>query len=106
MTEFAWCWVPNARPAPCYRKRLTILLTKFAEGLVVASPAPAIATQPRLCRRAPVVRLAIAEARKFLDVGADFLLSKPQFVELLQIQPKFGAGAKPMAKTKRRIGRN
>src|SRR5215469_8109600 len=48
--------------------------------------------------------LAFRELGKLFHTGANFFARQAQLIKLLQIEPKFWAGAKPVAKSQRRIG--
>ena len=50
--------------------------------------------------------LVIHASGKPINTVANFLARQAQFIELLQIEPKFCASAEPVAKTQRRIGRD
>ena len=43
---------------------------------------------------------------KALDGLSGFLLSEAQFVQILQVEPEFGAGAKEMGEAQRRVASN
>ena len=48
---------------------------------------------------------AVRQCRQLLDVITDFLTRETQFVEALQIEPKFGACAEPVTEPQRGVGR-